>query len=379
MNFFDYENMRVIWWLLLGVLLIGFAIMDGFDLGTAILHPFVGRNDRERRITLNTVGPVWEGNQVWLILGAGAIFAAWPVIYAVAFSGFYLAMIVVLFALILRPVGFKYRSKMPGSTWRATWDWLLFVGGFVPALIFGVAVGNALLGVPFRFDDTLRMDYQGTFFGLLRPFPLLCGLVSVAMLTMHGATWLGIKAAEPVAGRARRIGVCAALATILLFVVGGFWVFRIPGYQIVGQYAHDLDSNPLGKHVAMVPGAWLTNYADQPWMLLAPVLGIAGAALAASGLARKWNGVAFIASALALVGVISTAGLSMFPFLLPSSLDPGSSLTVWDASSSHLTLIIMLIAVVVFLPIVLAYTGFVYRVLRGRVTTETVNADHSSY
>jgi len=378
-NLLDYENMRVIWWLLLGVLLIGFAIMDGFDLGTAILHPFVGRNDAERRITLNTVGPVWEGNQVWLILGAGAIFAAWPVIYAVAFSGFYLAMIVVLFALILRPVGFKYRSKMPGPRWRATWDWLLFAGGSVPALILGVAVGNALLGVPFRFDDTLRLDYEGTFFGLLRPFPLLCGLVSVAMLTMHGATWLGIKAAEPVAGRARKIGSFAAFAMVLLFALGGFWVIRIDGYQTIGFYAHDLDSNPLGASVAMVQGAWLSNYARQPWMLLAPVIGIAGGLLAAWGLAQKHHGVAFAASALALTGVISTAGLSMFPFLLPSSLDPGSSLTVWNASSSHLTLVIMLIAVVVFLPIVLAYTGFAYRVLRGRVTTEQVNRERSSY
>ena len=158
MNFLDYETLRVIWWVLLGVLLIGFAVMDGFDLGVGILLPFVARTDGERRVVVNAVGPVWEGNQVWLILGGGAIFAAWPLIYAVAFSGFYLAMLVVLLALILRPVGFKFRSKMPGTRWRATWDWLLFLGGFVPALIFGVAVGNALVGAPFTFDDTLAND-----------------------------------------------------------------------------------------------------------------------------------------------------------------------------------------------------------------------------
>ena len=379
MGLFDYENLRVIWWLLLGVLLIGFAIMDGFDLGTAILHPFVGRNDAERRITLNTVGPFWEGNQVWLILGAGAIFAAWPIIYAVAFSGFYLAMFVVLCSLILRPVGFKYRSKMPGARWRTIWDWLLFAGGFVPALIFGVAVGNALAGVPFRFDDDLRMIYAGNFFQLLMPFPVLCGLVSVAMLTMHGGSWLAMKAAEPVASRARTIGSIAALLTVVLFVIGGIWVSKLNGYEIIGGYAHDLDSNPLGKHVASISGAWLLNYGRFPWMMVAPILGIAGALLTAFALRAKIDWLAFVSSALALVGVISTAGLAMFPFLLPSSLDPASSLTVWDASSSKLTLTIMLAAVVIFLPIVLAYTAFAYRALYGRVTEASVNADHSSY
>ena len=145
---FDYTTLRLIWWVLLGVLLIGFAVSDGFDLGVGALLPFVAKTDTERRIAINTIGPVWEGNQVWLILGGGAIFAAWPVLYALSFSGFYLAMFLVLFALILRPVGFKYRSKREGVAWRRNWDWALFVGGAVPALIFGVAVGNTLQGVP---------------------------------------------------------------------------------------------------------------------------------------------------------------------------------------------------------------------------------------
>ncbi len=203
MDFLDFATLRVIWWLLLGVLLIGFAVMDGFDLGVGILLPFVARTDGERRVAINSVGPVWEGNQVWLILGAGAIFAAWPAIYAVAFSGFYLAMFVVLCSLILRPVGFKYRSKLEGTRWRAFWDWMLFVGGFVPALIFGVAVGNALLGAPFVFDETLRMTYHGGFFDLLSPFALLSGLVSVAMLAMHGGTYLSHEDRRPGRGPGR--------------------------------------------------------------------------------------------------------------------------------------------------------------------------------
>ena len=212
----EYEFFRLLWWAVLGVLLIGIAVMDGFDMGSAILLPFVAKRDIERRVVINTVGPVWEGNQVWLILGGGAIFAAWPAIYAVAFSGFYLAMLLLLMALILRPVGFKYRSKIEDARWREVWDWALFVGGLVPALVFGVAFGNVLQGVPFRFDDTLRMTYDGNLFGLFNPFALLSGLVSVAMLTMHGATWLAVKTEGEVRERAQRFGTIAALATALL-------------------------------------------------------------------------------------------------------------------------------------------------------------------
>jgi len=212
----DYDVLRVIWWLLLGVLLVGFAVTDGFDLGVGSLLPFVARNDVERRIVINTVGPVWEGNQVWLILGGGAIFAAWPHVYAMSFAGFYLAMFAILFALILRPVGFKYRSKQESATWRGTWDWALFVGGFVPALIFGVALGNVLQGVPFRYTEDMRMVYQGTFFGLLNPFALLAGLVSVAMLLMHGGAWLALKIEGTVADRARRYASFASVATAWL-------------------------------------------------------------------------------------------------------------------------------------------------------------------
>ena len=377
---FDYENLRIIWWLLLGVLLTAFAIMDGFDLGVGILLPFVARTDAERRVVINTVGPVWEGNQVWLILGAGSIFAAWPLIYAVAFSGFYLAILLVLFALILRPVGFKYRSKMPGIFWRTTWDRLLFVGGFVPALVFGVAMGNALEGAPFRFDDMMRMSYQGGLFGLLNPYALVCGLVSVAMLTLHGAAYLALKTMGLVAERARLIGALAGVTLIFLFAGAGIWTgLGIEGYRIVGTLPHDAASNPLAKSVVRETGAWLSNYGSQPVTLLAPVLGFAGAALGAMMLAAERPALGFAASTAAVIGVVATAGVSMFPFVLPSSLDPASSLTVWDASSSRTTLLIMLVAVSVFVPIIIAYTAFGYHVAWGKVTNETVDADHMSY
>jgi cytochrome d ubiquinol oxidase subunit II len=370
----DYETLRVIWWLLLGVLLIAFAVTDGFDLGVGALLPFVARTDTERRIAINSIGATWEGNQVWLILAGGAIFAAWPPLYAVSFSGFYLAMFAILLALILRPVAFKYRSKRESARWKAGWDWALFIGGFVPSLIFGVAVGNVLQGVPFRFADDMRIYYEGSFFGLLNPYALLCGLLSVAMLTMHGAAWLQLKTNGIVAERARRYGSLAALATIVLFALGGLalW-YGVDGYRITSEINPNGPSNPLLKTVDHGAHAWLANYGNHPWMLIAPILGFLGAIGAFLLMLARREVVPLLFSELAVVGIISTVGVSMFPFILPSSLDPRSSLTVWDASSSHMTLFIMLVVTLIFLPIIFLYTAWVYRVLWGKIDADTVN------
>ncbi|TPW32303.1 cytochrome d ubiquinol oxidase subunit II [Martelella alba] len=372
----SYEVLRIIWWLLLGVLLIGYAIMDGFDLGTATLLPFVGRNDVERRIVINTIGPVWEGNQVWLILGGGAIFAAWPLIYAVSFSGFYLAMFAILFALILRPVGFKYRSKRESAAWRNTWDWLLFIGGFVPTLIIGVALGNTLQGVPFRFDDSLRVFYDGSFFGLLNPFALLTGLVCVAMLVMHGASWLTLKSDGPVAERARGYGAIAGVLLIVLFAIAGVWLYYgIDGYAFTAAADPAGPSNPLMSEVVREKGAWFTNYGKYPWMILAPVLGFLGAIGAIIGFKSKKEIFGMLSSSLSVFGIVATPGVAMFPFILPSSEHPTSSLTVWDSSSSHLTLFIMLVCSVIFVPIIIAYTSWVYHIMWGKVTPKDINKE----
>ncbi|MDV0439049.1 cytochrome d ubiquinol oxidase subunit II [Xanthomonas sacchari] len=377
----DYTTLRVIWWLLLGILLIGFAVMDGFDLGVGALLPFVARNDAERRLVVNTIGPVWEGNQVWLILGGGAIFAAFPPLYAVSFSGFYLAMFVILFALILRPVGFKFRGKLPGQRWRNGWDWALFLGGFIPALIMGVAVGNVLLGVPFHFDDTLRVFYTGSFFGLLMPFALLAGLLSVSMLVAHGAAMLVLKTDGPVAERAARYGSVAALVACALFAGAGVWVATgLPGYAVTSQVVTDGATNPLLKTAVLGEvGGWMHNYQTMPLTALAPAAGLLGLLLSAVLLRKRRGGLAFIASGAAIAGIILTVGFAIFPFLLPSSSQPGSSLTVWDASSSHLTLWIMLLATVVFLPIILGYTTWVYRVLKGKVTAASLDDNPNAY
>ncbi|MBW7851491.1 MAG: cytochrome d ubiquinol oxidase subunit II [Rhodospirillales bacterium] len=370
----DYETLRVLWWLLLGLVLIGFAVMDGFDLGVAILLPWVARDDTERRIVINSIGPVWDGNQVWLILGGGAAFAAWPPLYATAFSGFYVALFLVLAALILRPVGFDFRNKVDDVRWRRVWDTALFTAGFVPTLVFGVAFGNLLQGVPFHFDDELRVTYTGDFLlHLLNPFALLTGLLSLAMLIMHGAVYLIIKTEGAIEARARRALAFGAPLTAVLFSVCGLWIaFGIDGYVVVEGAARDAASNPLAKAVVREPGAWLANYRGQPWMLIAPALGYVGAAGAYLLVRAGRPGLAFVGSAASVFGIVSTAGLSMFPFLMPSSTDPRSSLTVWDSSSSQLTLFIMLIASVVVLPIVASYTVFVYRVLRGKITSHDI-------
>ena len=379
MVFLDYETLRLIWWFLLGVLLIGFAIMDGFDLGVAALLPFVGKTDTERRVLINTIGPVWEGNQVWFILGGGAIFAAWPPLYAVSFSGFYLAMFLVLAALILRPVGFKFRGKVANPRWRTVWDTALFIGGVVPALVFGVALGNVLQGVPFFFDNSLRVTYTGGLLGLFSPFALLCGVVSLSMLVMQGGAFLALKTEVPIATRGGKAGSLAALVALAAFAIAGVWIaYGIDGYMLAAGAVTDGPSNPLGKVVVQEPGAWLNNYGTWPWMMLAPALGVLGCAVAALLLRTGRGGPAFVASSIGVFGIIATAGVSMFPFLLPSSSDPGSSLTVWDASSSHLTLFIMLIATAIFMPIVLLYTAWVFRVLRGKVTADYVEQNTES-
>jgi cytochrome d ubiquinol oxidase subunit II len=371
----DYDVLRFIWWILLGVLLVGFAVTDGFDLGTGTMLPFVAKTDLERRVVINTIGPVWEGNQVWLVLGGGAIFAAWPQLYAVSFSGFYLAMAAILLALILRPVGFKYRSKRENVHWRAAWDWALFVGGFVPALVFGVAMGNVLQGVPFRLAPDMQIFYEGGFFGLLNPFALLTGLVSVAMLVMHGASWLALKTDGALAARSRRTGMVAAVVTIVLYALAGLllWGF-IDGYRITSTVITTGPSNPLFKTVqAHAGGAWFANYAAHPWTLAAPLAGFAGALLALLGLQRRWEGWTMIFSSLSIAGIVLSVGASMFPFILPSSIQPQASLTVWDASSSHLTLFIMLVCTCIFLPLILAYTSWVYNVLWGKVNPAEIS------
>ncbi|HEX3396490.1 MAG TPA: cytochrome d ubiquinol oxidase subunit II [Steroidobacteraceae bacterium] len=375
-----YATLRIIWWLIIGVLLMGFAITDGFDLGVGASFTFLGRTDAERRTVLASVEPVWEGNQVWFVLGGGSAFAAWPLLYAISFSGLYLAMFLVLAALILRPVGFAYRDKLTSQRWRTGWDVALTLGGAIPALLLGVAFANLFLGLPFHFDSLHRPVVTGSFFSLLHPFALLGGIISLSMLILHGNAYASLKVGEPMAARAQRAGRAAALVYLAAFLGAGVWVYAaLGGYEITSAVDHAGPSDPTHKTVILVAGAWLNNFRHWPWMWTAPACGVLGA-LAAHRLLQAQRRVgAFVASSLVQAGTILTGGFALFPFLLPSSTSPDQSLTVWDASSSAKTLLIMLGAVTVFLPIVLAYTAWVFRVLRGRLTLENMHDHEGGY
>jgi len=377
----DYETLKFVWWILVGVLLIGFAVTDGMDMGVGTLLPFLGKTDLERRVIINTVGPHWDGNQVWLITAGGAIFAAWPLVYASAFSGFYFAMLLALFALFFRPVGFDYRSKIENPTWRSAWDWGLFVGGAVPALVFGIAFGNLLQGVPFHLDEFLRPWYTGSFFGLLNPFALLAGVISLGMLTMHGAIWLQLRTEEPIVGRAKVWAKRTGILTIAAFALAGVWLsLGIDGFRVVSMPEPGATPNPLTKEVVQESWAWLANYRQHPWTLLFPLLGFAGLGGAVLLSMKDRPGLGLAVSSLGLTGVIMTAGVTMFPFIMPSSTNPNSSLIAWDAVSSHLTLTVMFWAAMIFVPLILMYTTWTYTKMWRRVTVAEIKAqDHLAY
>ena len=329
-------DLQVIWFLLIGVLLVGYAILDGFDLGVGMLHLFIAKDDRERRVLLNSIGPVWDGNEVWLLTGGGAIFAAFPKVYATVFSGFYLALVLLLLALIVRAVSLEFRSKVESPAWRATWDSAFAFGSFLPALLFGVAMGNVLRGVPIAADG----EFAGTFFGLLNPFSLVVGLLATAMFVMQGSSWLSFRTEGELRERAMRTGRFAWVAFIALWVV-------------VTLYSR-----------FEAPHLW-TNYASAlPW--IAPVVFVIAAA--------AWpftTGVrSFAVSSVAIAALIGIMGQGLYPYMVPAFGDLTNSLTIANASSSPLTLKVMLVIALAGMPFVLGYTIWIYRKFMGVVVLD---------
>jgi len=332
-------DLNTLWFLLIGVLFTGFFVLEGFDYGVGILLPFLGKTDAERRRIINTIGPVWDGNEVWILTGGGAIFAAFPHWYATLFSGFYLALFLMLAALIVRGVAFEFRSKDESPAWRATWDWMIFVGSAIPALLWGVALANLLKGVPIDGTKT----FTGGFFDLLSPYTLLAGLATLSLFVTHGAIFLDLKSTDPIRSRAgattKKAGP-AATVLLLLFAVGTYvWTDAF-------------------TRAGINPG-------------LVPLLAL-GALLAAGVLIhRNLQGWAFVMTTLTIAFTVATLFLSLYPRVMVSSLNPEWSLTIYNASSTPYTLKVMSIVAGLFVPVVLAYQAWTYWVFRHRITAET--------
>lgn len=376
----DYETLRCIWWGLLQLFFIGFAVTGGYDIGVAILLPYLGKTDEQRRVIINAIGPAWEGNQVWFITAGAVLFAVWPIAYSVLFSGLYFGLLLVLFALMFRPLSFDYRSKLPNQQWRDYWDKTLFFGGLIPAIMFGIVFGNLLRGIPFHLDSEMRIFYLGDFWGLLNPFALLVSVVSLSVLVMHGAVFLQIKTEGEIQAGAKIAVRRFAIIALIAFAIAGLWVTRLEGYHIKSEILMNGVSNPLAKFVKRSDGLWLDNYEHYFVLWLVPILAFICGGLTVWFSKKDKPGWAFLSSSVMLASIILTAGVSMFPFLIPSNISLNTSLTIWDASASQKTLQIMLWGTMIFLPIVVFYTQWVFKVLRGKVTAEQIQKNsHGVY
>ncbi len=330
-------SLQTVWFLLIGVLLVGYAVLDGFDLGAGIVHLFVARNDAERRSVLNAIGPVWDGNEVWLITGGGALFAAFPLVYATVFSGFYLAVMLLLGALILRAVSIEFRSKETNRLWRRSWDLGFALGSALAALLFGVALGNVVRGLPLDEGGV----YRGGLAGLMNPFSIVMGVLTLGLAAQQGSSWLVLKTEGALRDRARRAGIAATL----LVIVAWFVATDIAWF----------DSNRVFDNFARNPLAWL-----------GPVASVVALASMLLAYARRQELVAFVSSSVAIVGLAATAGATLYPNMVPA-VDASRSLTVNNAHSSDVTLTVMLVIALVGMPIVLAYTAFIYWKFKGKV------------
>jgi cytochrome bd ubiquinol oxidase subunit II len=324
-------DLQIIWFLLIGVLLVGYAILDGFDLGVGVLHLFIARDDQERRVVLNSIGPVWDGNEVWLLTGGGAIFAAFPKVYATVFSGFYLALVLVLTCLVLRAVSLEFRSKQESPRWRTAWDVAFAVGSIGPALLFGVAVGNVLRGVPISADG----EFAGSFFGLLNPFALAVGLLSLTMFVMQGSAWLMMKTTGELRARATAVAKFSWIGFVALWIaVTAFSRFAAP--HLWNNYVYAI--------------AWI-----------APTLFVIATVTFPLAVRSGASGRAFAASSISIAALIGIMGQGLFPYMVPSFGDLANSLTVANASSTALTLKTMLVIALIGMPFVVGYTIYIYR------------------
>ncbi len=366
---FEVETLQLIWWVLIVVLFTGFALTDGFDIGVGILLPIAGKTNTERRILINAIAPHWDGNQVWFVLGIGALFAAWPPVYATVFSLLYVPLMLCLFGLFFRPVGFDYRAKIDNATWRTFWDWGIFTGSALPIFLLGLSVGNLFLGIPFDIDEFHRPVVTSSFLGLFNPFAVFVGLLTLALMILHGATYAQVRTEGELFHRLTRFARYSSLTAIILFVIAGAALaLYIKGYFI--------DSDRLVKTEI---GAWLSGYTNRGIAIGLPLISIIGLVLAYLK-AGESAVLAFSGSTIAMAGVLTTAATSLFPFIAPSSISMDDSLTVFNATSSHYTLTILTVMAMLFVPIILGYTFWCYRAMWGRITEKYIKDNgHSLY
>lgn len=376
----EYGIIKIIWLAFIAILLVGFTITGGADLGIAMLLPFIGKTDDECRVILNTIAPTWEGNQVWLILAGGAIFAAFPFLYATAFSGLYWAFLLALFGLILRPPGLDFRSKLNNKCWRQFWDVSIFLSGLLPALVFGLAFGNTFIGFPFYFDSFLHSFYTGSFFSLLNPIAIVFGICNISLLLMHSSIFLKLKTDNILAKRAQLLINYSGSTLILSFLACIFLVINFTdGFSITSIKNINDALVPSTSKTVVMTGNWLTNFNEYKALYLLPLIAIINIFKAIILTNKDKNGYAFIASSVAITFTLLTIVAALFPFLMPSSLNPSHSLTIWDACSSNLTLNIMFWVTVLFLPIIIFYTSWAYSVVRGKINKETISKNANSY
>lgn len=370
---FEYEFLKIAWWLMIGAVLMVYAATAGFDAGVTMYMPFL-RDENDRRVVLNTSAPTWDGNLTWIVFAGGGLFVVWPVVYATAFSGMYFALLLILFSLFLRPPGYEYRNKIDNASWRRTCDWALFLSGVIPAFVFGVAFGNCFLGYPFYFDPhTFRQFWTGDFWDLLSPYALLSGVVSVLMVLMHGSTFLQRRTEGHLRKLAFKVHVITAILLLIGFTASGLLLmFKIIGYKLVSTAA-DPTQNPLNNVVSSGIGYWIQTYDQYPWKYLAPVAAYGGILESLWAAYYGWVKTAFWASCFAVGGIVGTAGATLFPFLMPSSTHPNQSLMIWNASSSQYALNSMLYIAVVLLVIILGYKIFAFNTIWGKKST--LNAD----
>lgn len=377
---FDYDTLQVIWWVLVGVLLIGFALTNGMDMAVSTLTFPVAKSSKERSAIISTIVPHWDGNQVWLITAGGAVFAAWPEVYAASFSGLYWAMILVLFGIWLRPLAFDYRNHRQEESWLKRWDIALTVGSFIPMLIFGVAFGNLLQGLPFWADENVRWHYEGYFLTallpLLNPFALLCGVISVLMLLTQGALWIQLRTVDEMGIRARKLSYYFGIATVVLFIIAGAWAYTMPGWHLEALAPEESFHAITAKVVSQPENGLFANYYNLPIAFAVPVLAIIAMTLAAIYGKQGRAGKGILFSSLGIAMIICTSAVALFPFVMPSSKEPSSSLTIWDATSSHFTLNVMTYAVIIFVPIMLAYTIWAYYKMWGKASADNVTSYH---